>query len=413
MESYFTHNFFAGNRKRLYESMSQDGLCVVGAHGILQRSRDTTFPFAQDKNFWYLTGLDMPDAVLVMAGNREYLILPKRSREQDIFDGAFDLKHVAARSGLHELLDNTEGWRQLRADVKRYEVVSTLFSEPSYDRRHGVYVNPARNRLIGRLRRLQSGIALADIRPNLAELRMIKQPAEIAAVSQAVAITTRAIDAMRSSAVLAGFATEYEFEAALSQSFRAQGARGHAYDPIVASGSNATTLHYIANSAQLAAGQLIVVDVGAEVEEYAADITRTVACEQPTHRQQTVLAAVRDVQQYALTLLKPGVLLQEYEKKVGQKMATALVELGLISDATDTMSMRNYFPHATSHFLGLDVHDVGFYDRPLAAGVVLTCEPGIYIAEEGIGVRLEDDVLITESGHTNLSRDCSYDAYVI
>jgi Xaa-Pro aminopeptidase len=174
----------------------------------------------------------------------------------------------------------------------------------------------------------------------------------------------------------------------------------------VAGGKNACTLHNVSNTAPLNSGELVVCDVGAEVSHYAADITRTVCVGKPSARQKAIYAAVLDVQAYALTLLKPGANLKKYEQQVAKRMGEELKNLGLVKRA-DKKSVRKYFPHATSHFLGLNVHDVGDYQVPLEPGMVLTCEPGIYIPEEGIGVRLEDDVLITKSGNKVLSAACA------
>ncbi len=196
---------------------------------------------------------------------------------------------------------------------------------------------------------------------------------------------------------------EYELEAEISNGFRKRGAAGHSFEPIVAGGARACTLHNVANNGQFAKSDLVVIDVGAEVEHYAADITRTISLSTaPSKRQQAVYAAVLDVQAYAFGLLKPGVLLKEYELLVEHYMGEKLRELGLIK-IIDHDSVRTYFPHSTSHFLGLNVHDVGDYERPLEPGNVLTVEPGIYIEGESIGVRIEDDVLITKTGIKILS----------
>jgi Xaa-Pro aminopeptidase len=164
-------------------------------------------------------------------------------------------------------------------------------------------------------------------------------------------------------------------------------------------------LHNVANNAKLLSGELIVCDVGAEVSHYAADLTRTVVRGKPTDRQMAVYEAVLASQQYALSLLKPGIKLRTYEHKVARFVGQQLKSLGLIK-TLDHDSIRKYFPHATSHFMGLNVHDVGDYEKPLQPGVVITCEPGIYIPEEGIGVRLEDDILITADGHNVMSAGC-------
>jgi len=235
---------------------------------------------------------------------------------------------------------------------------------------------------------------------------MIKQPAELAAIQQAINVTTSSLKEALRPAKLRHYRHEYELEAELSRGFRRRGSEGHAFQPIVAAGERACTLHNVANNGPLASNQLIVVDVGAQVEHYAADITRTVSNGTPSRRQQAVYSAVLEVQTFAIDLLRPGTLLKDYEQLVEHFMGEKLRELGLIK-IIDHDSVRQFYPHATSHFLGLNVHDVGDYDRPLEAGVVLTVEPGIYIQREGLGVRIEDDVLITPKGHKILTNRLS------
>jgi Xaa-Pro aminopeptidase len=231
---------------------------------------------------------------------------------------------------------------------------------------------------------------------------MVKQPPEVAAIRHAIDIT---VDTMIETFVpdrLQQFGHEYELEAALTQGFRSRGARGHAFDPIVAGGKHAATIHNLKNDAPLKAHELIVVDVGAEASHYDADITRTVAFGTPTSRQQAVYDAVLEVQKLAFGRLKPGLTIKESEQQVEQDMGVVLKQLGLIT-GNDRASIRTYYPHACSHSLGLDPHDAADYSLPLAPGMVITVEPGIYIPEEGIGVRLEDDVLVTDSGIAILS----------
>jgi Xaa-Pro aminopeptidase len=231
---------------------------------------------------------------------------------------------------------------------------------------------------------------------------MIKQAAELEAIQLAIDITAAGIKEATKASKLKNYAYEYELEAELTRNFRMRGS-GHAFEPIVAGGPRACTLHNVANSGKLSADELVLMDVGAEIEHYAADITRTISLNgSPSRRQQAVHAAVLEVQEFALGLLKPGILLKEYEQQIEHFMGEKLRELGLIKIITHD-GVRAYYPHATSHFLGLNVHDVGEYDRPLEPGVVMTVEPGIYIASEGIGVRIEDDVLVTPKGPKILS----------
>lgn len=409
----FSSDFFVRNRQRLREILSEDALLVLTANGTLQRSTDTTFPFAQDRNFWYLTGLDEADVLLVMTPNSEYIVTPKSNTIRDIFDGAIDAEQLAQTSGITKIISYTLGWKQLTHDMQKRPAIYTILPGAAYHAQYGFYLNPARKRLVQHLRRIQPGVALRDAREPIASLRVVKQPEELAAIRRAVAVTTDAFADVRTAAKLASYGYEYELEADLSHIFRAAGATGHAYAPIVAAGTHATTLHYVQNSAALSKNELIVVDAGAEYDHYAADITRTISAQKPSSRQAAVLDAVVAIQTEAQKLLKPGVLLREYEQNVSRLMAKALKNLSLIDNISDTDAVRRYYPHATSHFLGLDVHDVGFYDKPLAGGMVLTCEPGIYIPEEGIGVRIEDDLVITAQGNENLSKHCSYDAYAL
>lgn len=413
MNSHFTHTFFTANRRKLREMLDGKQPIVISAHGTLQRTADTSYPFQQESNFWYLTGVNEPDAVLVITENDDYLILPSISHTKAIFDGAPDAQAIKARSGVRTVFDRKSGLERLHTDISQSRSMYTLMPRRSRDAHSGIYANPAGARLLQALRRKHGAIETHDIRRQLARLRMIKQPEEIETIKRAVSITCETLDELRNFQTLGTFRSEYSLEAAITHGFRSRGAQGHAYDPIIASGAHATTLHYVTNSGALHATDLVVVDVGAEVEHYAADITRTLIQGEPSPRQRAVIDEVRGVQAAATELLKPGVFMRDYEKAVEMHMGKALQRLKLISNPNDSTEIRKYYPHATSHFIGLDVHDAGDYTTPLEENITLTCEPGIYIPEEGIGVRLEDDILITKSGNQNLSEHCSYEAYTL
>jgi Xaa-Pro aminopeptidase len=398
----FTTDFFSGNRQKLRELFTGTAPIVITANGLLQRGADSTYAFAQDASFWYLTGIDDPDIILVMDRDKEYLIVPVRSASREAFDGTVSHERLVRRSGVRTVYDDSEGWEALAARLKKVKHVATLAIPPVYVEQYGMYTNPARVALVQRLKNSNESLELLDVSPHLTRQRMLKQPAELSAIQSAIDITIASIKETIRPAALKKYAHEYEVEARLAQGFRSRGAAGHAFEPIVASGARACTLHNVANNGALAADELLLMDVGAEVGHYAADISRTVSLSAPSRRQQAVHAAVLDVQSYALQQLKPGVMLKEYEKDIEQYMGEKLRELGLIK-TIDHDNVRKYYPHATSHFLGLNVHDAGVYDRPLEAGAVLTVEPGIYIPEEAIGIRIEDDVLITDSGNTVLS----------
>jgi len=403
MSDVFTSEFFAGNRERLKALFTGTAPIVLTANGLLQRAGDEAFPFHQDGSFWYLTGCDEPDVIFVCDKHKEYLIVPARERVREAFDGAVDFDELKRRSGINEVLSEKDGWHRLEHRLKKVKHVATLAANPKYIEHFGFYSNPARAELIRRLRNINGEVELLDLRPHLSRLRMVKQEPELRALQQAIDITIATLKEISRPAKLAKYAYEYEIEADITRGFRRRGARGHAFTPIVASGKNACTLHNATNDGALASDELVTTDVGADYERYAADITRTISLGgSPSRRQEAVHAAVAEAQDFAYSILKPGVQLRDYEKQMEAFVGEKLRELGLIK-TIDHESVRRYFPHATSHFLGLDVHDAGDYDRPLEADMVLTVEPGIYIPEEGIGVRLEDDVIITPDGIKNMS----------
>ncbi|HVS58778.1 MAG TPA: Xaa-Pro aminopeptidase [Candidatus Saccharimonadales bacterium] len=402
MSEYFNSEFFVGNREKLRQLFTGTAPIVLTANGLLQRGGDSTYLFHQDANFWYLTGIDEPDIVLVLDKDKEYLIVPPREGSREAFDGAVDGEALKRRSGITAVVDEDEGWRMLGTRLKRAKHVATLAAPPAYVKQYGLYTNPARARLIRQLKHINESLELLDLSPHIVRLRMIKQPIEIEAIQAAIDITAATLKTVTTPAKLAKYTYEYELEADITRGFRKRGAAGHAFEPIVASGARACTLHNVANKGSFASDELVICDVGAEVDHYAADITRTYALGTSTKRQRNVYEAVMEVQEYAKSLLKPGATMKEYEQAVEHFMGEKLRELGLIK-TIEHEQVRRFYPHATSHFMGLNVHDVGDYGRPLEPGMVLTVEPGIYIPDEAIGIRIEDDVLITEEGNTVLS----------
>jgi Xaa-Pro aminopeptidase len=387
--------FHTDRRHQLRQALPAGAVAMIDTNAQLARSRDTNMPFRPDSYFYYLTGIDQAGAVLVLTKTDEWLFVTETNEQTRLWDGdSYNQAEAAQLSGVTKVQ-----WAQ-----ELPEVQNRLLAEAA-----AVYLNcaelpakdPAYQPAVQRrtqLKRRFSKLPVKSIRPILAPLRMVKQPAELVQMRRAAAIT------------MAGFAHlqdlaqpgrhEYEIEAELTAAFLRQGANGHAYEPIVASGPGATTLHYIRNDRQLQAGELLLVDAGAEYGWYAADVTRTVAVGGAmTTRQQAVHDAVYEVQQAGIALMRPGALMADIEHQIGEMMTKQVAKLGL------TGSYRQYFPHATSHFMGLDVHDVGDYQLPLAPGMVLTCEPGLYLAEEGIGVRIEDDILVTPDGPESLTQE--------
>lgn len=412
MKSLFDSKFFANNRQRLLNLSDGTYPIVITANGLLQRGADSTFAFSQDANFWYLTGIDEPDIILVIDGAETYLIVPGRSDSRQAFDGSISYTNLSRRSGIQNVYDEAEGWRRLQKRLKQTTRVATVPAPPIYVEAYGMYTNPARAALVARLNHYNSELQQIDISPHLTSLRVIKQVPEIKALQSAIDITTDSIREATRGNKLGDYTHEYQIEAELSRGFRRLGARGHGFEPIVAGGKRACTLHYVTNNSTLSPGELLLIDTGAEVEHYSADITRTLAIGQPSKRQIEVHSAVLEVQKFALGMIKPGLVLSDYEHQIQEFMGDKLKQLGLIKRITHA-SVRQFYPHGTSHFLGLNVHDVGDHrsnvsgkrDQPhgLEPNMVLTVEPGIYIPKEGIGVRIEDDVLVTKDGNKCLS----------
>ena len=400
----FTSDFFAGNREKLRELFTGTAPIVLTANGQLQRSVDEAYPFHQDASFWYFTGIDEPDVVLVIERDKEYLIVPTRDRVHLVLEGSIDEDALRRNSGIDLVYDEQTGWRRLGARLERAKHVATLPAPPSYIGQLGLYTNPSRRRLFSQMKAYNPVLELLDISAHIERLRSVKQPAELAAIQQAIDITAQSLRRTATAVRRGSYRAAHEIEADITRHMRRSGASGHAFTPKIAAGARACTLHDDRTQSDdpLAADELLLCDVGAEVDHYSADLSRTFALGSPSRRQQTVFNTVLEVLQFATAQLRPGVLLGEYEEAVAAFMGECLRELGLIK-SIEMDVVRSYYPHLTSHFLGLAAHDVGSYDQPLEAGMVLTVEPGIYIREEALGVRLEDDILITEDGCRVLS----------
>lgn len=398
-------NFFASNRDQLTTKL-KGGIVVLTAHTGMQRSNDTAFRFEQEANFWWLTGIDAADWWVIIDGvrHKSWLVAPTISKTQEIFEGSVSPEKAQRTSGVDEVIGQDDAKQLLRDLAKKHSVVYTLGEEP-YVEYYNFSVNPAGRKLHEMLGRTFN--AVQDCRKDLAKLRAIKQPEEIAHIKKAIAITIDGMNHVRET--LDDYSYEYEIEAELTYAFRRSGAQGHSFDPIVSSGKNTCTLHYLENSAKLKKKSLLLMDIGVRYKGYATDIARTYALGEPTKRQRDVHAAVRDAQAQIIQLLRPELSVEQYQRDVDKIMGEALMSLGLMKDAGDEASYRKYFPHAIGHGLGVDVHESLGGPRFLQPGMLLTVEPGIYIPEEGIGVRIEDDILITDKGRTNLSARLSTD----
>ena len=369
-----------------------NSLIVVAGHVGLQMSADTSYPFRQDSNFWYLAGINEPGLVLVIDTKKgeTTLLIPEQNDYQKEWDGKNETNDLMQQSGIKTICERSDLSRILKEGKKSglqicYNAPATEIVEP-----YGFYSNPARRLVENEIKAVES--KPKDIRIDIARLRQIKQPDEITALQNAIDITGTTMADVKKR--LADFKTEKELERAISAGFFANGADGHGYEPIVASGKNAAVLHYNKNVDILHENSLVLLDIGAIYLGYSADISRVWAIGQPSDEQRAVYEAVCVLQDKAFSMLGPGVKIREYQKEMETHAFSAMKKLGY--------SIDNY-PHGFSHFLGIDVHDAGDYEAELKSGSVITVEPGLYVGKQNVGVRIEDDILITENGIKNLS----------
>ena len=391
MTDTFNATFFSANRYTLAQAVP-GMLIVIPAHCSVQQSADMAYPFRQDSNFWYLTGLNEPDMLVVINTKTcmSYLLVPEQNDYQKEWDGVRDVAELKEISGVDEVLARSDLAKMVRD--ARARSLKIGYVEPLAERvePYGFYSNPARRLLEKEIKKIEP--KPVDVRIELARLRQIKQPVEISAIQQAIDCTEKSLKNVKTR--LQDYTNEKEIERAITVEFFKNGSDGHAYEPIIASGRNASIIHYNNNNRAVEKDNLLLLDVGATVHGYAADISRTWVIGKPNDRHKAVYDAVVQLQQDAYSLLKTGVIIREYQKNMEEKAAQALRKLAI---------KPGVYPHGFSHFLGLDVHDAGDYEAPIPAGTVLTVEPGIYIPEEGIGVRIEDNVLVTETGIRILS----------
>lgn len=402
---------FKLNRARFARKMLPDSIAIFNANDRMPRNGDTFHPFRQNSELFYLSGLDQEETVLVLfpdcvkEGFHEIAFIKRSNEYTRLFEGhLYSKEEASAISGVQKIfwLDEMEPiLHELILLAKRIYINTNendrFVSEvPSRDLR---FAKQLMERYVAhKYHRAQ---------PILKKLEMIKSPLETELVREAVAITGKAFQRVLEF-VKPGVA-EYEIEAEITHEFLHNRANGHAFQPIVASGANSCILHYHANNQTCKEGDLLLLDFGAEYANYAADMSRTIPVNgQFSSRQKAVYQSVLRVLKTAKAMLVPGALLEEYHKEVGKLMESELLDLKLL-DKTDIKNQnpdypayKKYFMHGTSHHIGLDVHGLANRYDPLQAGMVLSCEPGIYIPKENIGVRLENDILVTDEGPVDL-----------
>jgi Xaa-Pro aminopeptidase len=414
---------FAARRKRFLEAMEPGSIAILLGAGLATRSRDTHYRFRQDSDFHYLTGFDHPNAALVLQpdGDASFtLFVEPRDPDAETWTG-YRPGVEGARSdfGADQAYPIGELLEKLPALLERAQRVHhVLGRDPRVDQKIIETIEMARLRSRAHAPPPES---IVDPRGVLHELRLFKEPEELELMRTASEITREAHAAAAALAHPDRF--EYELEAVLDATFRRRGGWGPAYDSIVGGGANATVLHYIANDQPLRDGTLVLIDAGCEYAGYAADVTRTypVGGRFPSPARE-IYDLVLAAQEVALERARPGTTLEEIHDAALRRLIEGMIALRLlptttVDDAVAIGEFRRYYMHRTSHWLGLDVHDVGAYSqegqpRRLAPGMVLTIEPGLYVpanderapeALRGIGVRIEDDVVITADGHENLS----------
>lgn len=407
-------SFFIGNRRKLVAKLKPNSLVVVHSNDEFPRNGDQCYPFRQDSDMYYLSGLDQEKCILVLCPShplesfREIVFTVKTNDSMVTWYGhKYTQAQACALSGVKSVK-----WLDEFDDILRDLIVRSehVYLNANENNRFTTEV-PSRNlRFAKRLAKEYPTHNFERLSPIITGMRLCKQPAEVEVLATACHITHKAFDKVLK-AVKPGM-KEYEVEAEITAEFIRNGAGGHAYYPIVASGVNACVLHYISNDAECKNGDLLLLDFGAEYGNYAADLSRTIPVNGKfSKRQKDCYNAVLRVMKKAKTLIVAGSTIDKINGAVAKLMEAEMIGLGLFTaadvknqDPGDPLYFK-YYMHGNSHFIGLDVHDVGLKQTPLSNGNVLSCEPGLYIKEEGIGIRIENDILVTAKGPVDLMKD--------
>lgn len=410
---------FALNRKRFTQKMLPDAIAIFHSNDLMPRNGDTFFPFRQNSDLFYLSGLDQEETILVLfpdcikEGFHELAFIKRPDERSRLWEGQKYTKEEARKiSGIEKIYWLDEMPHILNELILLAKRIYLNTNE------HEHFHSEISNRNIRRAREMTRQYPLHKYhraQPILKKLAMIKSTYEVELIQKAIAITHKGFE--KAMEMLKPGVFEYELEAEITREFIRQRANGHAYAPIIASGPNNCVLHYTQNTRQCEEGELVLMDFGAEYANYAADFTRTVPVSgQFSKRQLSIYEAVLSILRQATQLLVPGMSMEEYNQKVGNIMEEELLRLGLIGkkDIANQNpafpAYKKYFMHGASHHLGRDVHDLSSRYAPLQAGMVLTVEPGIYIWEENMGIRLENIVLVTDEGPVDLSSNIPIEA---
>lgn len=398
---------FIHNRKRFTEKMEGNALAIFNSNDIFPISADSTMPFQQHRDIFHLSGVDQEESVLVLfptcknEAHREVLFLKETNEHIAVWEGEKLTKEAAFEvAGI-----KTVYWLNQMDGILKTMLAEAdcIYVNTNEHLRANTEVETREDRFTKDLLAKYPAHQVRKSAPIMHQIRSIKHAIELELMQTACDITEKGFRRLLS--FVKPGVWEYEIEAELIHEFIRNRSKGFAYTPIVASGPNANVLHYIENNQQCKAGDVILLDVAAEYANYASDLSRSIPVSgRYTDRQKQVYNAVLHVKHEAEKLLVPGTIMAEYHKEVGLIMQDQLLQLGLL-DQTDIKNQdpnwpayKKYFMHGTSHFIGLDTHDVGLWNEPIKAGMVFTVEPGIYIPAEGLGIRIEDNLVVQETG---------------
>ena len=398
-------NIYKFNRDNLLDKIKDNSIVILFAGKAIQKTGDQTYPFTPNRNFYYLTGIKEEDHILVMTK-----INGVKSSKLYIKDIDLEMEKWVGKSIRKEeaeeiaAVDEVKFKSQFDGDIHgmitmKEEINLYLDLERMSANREGTISHRFANEITTKYQQVR----INNVYSKIGELRLKKSQEEVDKIKKAIEITKSGIEKLMSEARVG--MKEYELEAYFDFNCKVKGATGLAFTTIAAAGENATTLHYVDNNCELKENDLILFDLGAEYNCYNADITRTFPVNGKfTERQKEVYNAVLRVNEEIINLIKPGMKYKDVNEKATELIAEECIKLGLIKDKSE---VRKYYYHSIGHSLGMDTHDIETPHRDIIfePGVVFTVEPGIYIAEEGIGIRIEDDILVTEDGVINLSSD--------
>ncbi len=410
---------FQLNREKFTKKLNNNSIAIFQSNDEYPRSGDQTHTFKQNPDLFYLSGIDQEQTVLILFPDcpnplyREVLFLRQTSEHIAIWEGhKLSVAEAKKVSGIEQIFWLDELWNILPTIINYAE---SIYLNTNENDRYAHEVPYRDIRFIEQIKKLYPLHRYERSAPLLRDLRPVKSEIEVQLTRKACDITRDTF--IRILKFIKPGVAEYEIEAEIIHEFIRQRATGHAYSPIIASGKNANILHYNDNNQICQAGDVILFDFGAEYANYNADLSRSVPVNgRFTKRQKDVYNAVLRIMKEAKSMLVAGTIWNEYHDEVGKVVESELIQLGLldkhdVSRQNPAMpAYKKYFMHGTSHHLGLDVHDYASRYKPFEAGNILTCEPGIYIQAEGLGIRLENDILITQDGNVDLMADIPLEA---